>query len=590
MEWSEAWRRVLVAVACAALIALLWVALPAAAAAGPGAFWTRCVADAAEDVACANPRGIAASPLNGHVYVGDQQNKRVVEFDAWGRFVRTIGWKVNKTKVESGVASEAEENLCPIDPGDVCQAGTTSNAAGRGRFASTQGIAIDSAGDVYVVDRPNRRVQKFDSEGHFLLMFGKGVNETSGGDLCPRPAFPGDTCKAGEIGEGAGEFGEWTVSRLLHHRRHPQHPLGRRRHRLHRRQGTDPALRRERGTAGRREDPEGLLSRKKVRSLAVVPSGGASPPTDAGRLFMVREGTAGVVQLDPSGGAKQCEAAVAEPLAVGTDAAGDAYVKDQVAGHPVRKLGPGCEEVVDSEFPFEDGFDESYGIATGSACLSEGLDLYVDNNEGSGVNSFLRAYGPAPDRFTGIGEVCEAPLKPPRIADQLASSVEYEGAVLEAKINPEFWEDTTYHVEYGTGKCSEGGCPHEQPLAPGPRLTDSVGDEALPTPPIALSGLAPGTTYHFRFVSQSSGGGPSTARTQTAKAPEKRASPKGEKGSSTPTRSPARRPPAPTTPTARASAPACPTAGPTSWSARWTRTAATSTPTNTKASTQTSNS
>ena len=134
----------------------------------------------------------------------------MVEFDAWGRFVRSFGWKVNETKVDAS-APEAQQNVCPVDPGDVCQAGTTSNQPGRGRFASTQGIAIDSAGDVYVVDRPNRRVQKFDPEGHFLLMFGKGVNETSGGNLCPRPGFPEDVCKAGEIGAGPGEFGAWTV-------------------------------------------------------------------------------------------------------------------------------------------------------------------------------------------------------------------------------------------------------------------------------------------------------------------------------------------------------------------------------------------
>ena len=42
-----------------------------------------------------NPRGVAASPeLPGHVYVADQVNQRIDEFDAWGQFVKAWGWDV----------------------------------------------------------------------------------------------------------------------------------------------------------------------------------------------------------------------------------------------------------------------------------------------------------------------------------------------------------------------------------------------------------------------------------------------------------------------------------------------------------------
>lgn len=57
-------------------------------------------------------------------------------------------------------------------------------------------VAVDSAtGDVYVADTGNHRVQKFDSAGNFILMFGKEVDQTSGGNICT--AASGDTCKAG---------------------------------------------------------------------------------------------------------------------------------------------------------------------------------------------------------------------------------------------------------------------------------------------------------------------------------------------------------------------------------------------------------
>ena len=203
-----------------------------------------------------------------------------------------------------------------------------------------------------------------------------------------------------------------------------------------------------------------------------MPSGGSPSPADAGKLFLVREGTPGSCSSTPRTGQEgKCEAEVEQPFAVGTDAAGNAYVRDEAGGHPVRELGADCKEVADSQFPFEDGFATSYGIATGSACLSEGINLYVGSNGLGGVNSFVRAYGSPPDIHTGVGEICEAPKNPPTIVDQIASSVEYEGAVVRAQIDPRFWKDTTYYVEYGPGVCSEGGCPDKRPVPPGPTLT-----------------------------------------------------------------------------------------------------------------------
>ncbi len=73
------------------------------------------------------------------------------------------------------------------------------------------GIGIDNSGgpsdgSIYVGDKTDARVNKYDANGNFLFMFGDGVNETSGGDVCPRPGFPGDTCKAGVAGSGPGAF------------------------------------------------------------------------------------------------------------------------------------------------------------------------------------------------------------------------------------------------------------------------------------------------------------------------------------------------------------------------------------------------
>ena len=84
---------------------------------------------------------------------------------------------------------------------------TPTGTSEMGAFSSA--IVVDnssgpSAGDVYVTDTQRHRIQKFDPDGNFILMFGKGVNATTGGDLCT--AASGDTCKNGVSSTASGGF------------------------------------------------------------------------------------------------------------------------------------------------------------------------------------------------------------------------------------------------------------------------------------------------------------------------------------------------------------------------------------------------
>ncbi len=114
---------------------------------------------------------------------------------------------------------DPELQTCTAQTG--CLAGLAGAATGRLSLAF--GVAVDSAGDVYVVDRINQRVQKFDpnagpdeDEAEFLLAFGGEVNKTKTEEvgsteaernLCT--AASGDVCQAGTKGAGDGQFGNW---------------------------------------------------------------------------------------------------------------------------------------------------------------------------------------------------------------------------------------------------------------------------------------------------------------------------------------------------------------------------------------------
>ena len=47
-----------------------------------------------------------------------------------------------------------------------------SPGSGDGQFETATGIAIDAAGDVFVIDLGNDRIEKFDNDGNFLLAWG----------------------------------------------------------------------------------------------------------------------------------------------------------------------------------------------------------------------------------------------------------------------------------------------------------------------------------------------------------------------------------------------------------------------------------
>ena len=83
------------------------------------------------------PSDIFIAP-NGDIFVADghggETNARIVKFDKDGKFIKTWGRK----------------------------------GRGPGEFETPHGLAMDSAGRLFVADRSNNRIQIFDQEGNFL--------------------------------------------------------------------------------------------------------------------------------------------------------------------------------------------------------------------------------------------------------------------------------------------------------------------------------------------------------------------------------------------------------------------------------------
>jgi hypothetical protein len=232
-----------------------------------------------------------------------------------------------------------------------------------------------------------------------------------------------------------------------------------------------------------------------------------------------------VYRLNPSTGAVLDVLPVGIPFAIATDAAGNVYVFDAAA--PGGQSGNHIDRVLefsssgDQTASFaQNETRQTRGIAVNTVTNAGEVDVYVINNSHlageTAEDDSIHVYGPPPEKWL-------PPAVAPQVGDQFAISVGTREALLKAQINPRFWADTHYYVQYGTFPCSTGGCA-EQPAAPGAKLTAKVTNALMNSAGIFLTGLEPDTTYHYRFVAQSGGGGPvfgpdRTLRTFRAPAP-----------------------------------------------------------------------
>ncbi|RMH34632.1 MAG: 6-bladed beta-propeller [Nitrospirae bacterium] len=147
-----------------------------------------------------SPWGVAVDRVRGYIYVVDSANFRVQKFDEQGEFIMqwgSFGSGDGQFYFARGIAvDQSDGTVYVVDMGNhrIQKFDTSTNVlpqllakwgggigAGHasspqaqepGQFRSPWGIAVDDAGDVYVADTGNQRIQKFDRDGNFITQWG----------------------------------------------------------------------------------------------------------------------------------------------------------------------------------------------------------------------------------------------------------------------------------------------------------------------------------------------------------------------------------------------------------------------------------
>ena len=127
------------------------------------------------------------------MYVADFGNARIDKFDTDGNFVKAWGKDVGGSGVPQCTTT--------------CVAGGLSSGPGD-QFEGPNGVGVDEAGNVLVVDETSARVQKFDADGNFVFALGEGVATGAGSaEKCTTVA----SCHNGTGGAQGGEFSSPTA-------------------------------------------------------------------------------------------------------------------------------------------------------------------------------------------------------------------------------------------------------------------------------------------------------------------------------------------------------------------------------------------
>ena len=159
-----------------------------------------------------SPHGIARDPVSGDFYVAERANHRVTRFTSAGAFVMswgTQGSAQGQFNEPIGVAVDATGDVYVTEFANhrvqkfrITQTGGIWSAAnlamwgtlgsGVGQFNQPYGVTADAAGNIWVADGLNGRVQRFNTSGVYLSTLG-GPGTAAGQFVVPTSIAVGST-------------------------------------------------------------------------------------------------------------------------------------------------------------------------------------------------------------------------------------------------------------------------------------------------------------------------------------------------------------------------------------------------------------
>jgi len=159
---------------------------------GAGVFVTKWGSLGSGDGQLNRAAGVAADAV-GNIYVADNDNHRVQKFSSTGTFITkwgSVGSANGQFINPTGITVDAAGNVYVADYNNnriqkFSGAGVAfaevpaaylfkwgSQGSGNGQFQTAFGVATDPAGNVYVADTFNNRIQKFTSTGSYVTQWG----------------------------------------------------------------------------------------------------------------------------------------------------------------------------------------------------------------------------------------------------------------------------------------------------------------------------------------------------------------------------------------------------------------------------------
>jgi hypothetical protein len=442
-----------------------------------------------------------------------------------------------RSKIKPGLSYKAMWAIVAASCALVCASvfGVGAAAAAEGSFGEEgsdaaqfdepSGAAVDQAsGDVYLVDRNNQRVEKFDAAGKFLAAWGWGVADGTTGALQACTT----TCFGGIKGPGAGQFNSPegvavdNATNPLDTSVGDVYVVDVRNHRVEKFSSSGAFLLMFGGEVNEATKGDVCLAGEKCEAGTAGTANGqfeiggrAGDYIAVGSTGTVYVGDENRVQEFSPEGVYQSQlplGGAGAVTALAVDSGGDLYVKSaelsgvqeynssgtlintlDVGGEPkALALGPADELFVDDGEDFDhhlleynssgkevDSFDSgakggSRGVAFGDTA---GV-LYVLNREA------VRFFSPP----------APGPLVEPN--SESATEVQRTMATLNATVDPEGHEESSseamsYHFEYGETESYGASTSAETSIG------ESFEDRHLSA---GIAGLQPRTIYHFRVV------------------------------------------------------------------------------------------